>query len=446
MAATRPQPKLRAFECPNCGGAMQLRGMGTALSAVCPSCLSILDVSDERVKIAQTFNEKISRCTPRLDLGSRGKFDGHPWEITGFQRRAIMADGEQYTWDEYVLYNPFRGFRYLTEYNGHWNDVTMVVALPQAETDGAHAAVAYESVKYRRFQQSTPETIFVLGEFPWRVKIGDKVTAIEYVAPPFSLASETYENETTWSKSRYVSGADVYAAFGRKDSPPSPHGVYSNQPNPYGSSRSLWVMFGLFSIIFMVVMMFTAIHAAGNTVFQSRYSFTQGAGEPSFVTPTFELKGGEKNVEVDIKTDLTNDWAFFGLALINEDTGTAYDFGREISYYSGRDSDGSWSEGDQKETASIGGVPSGRYYLRVEPEMEKTLGASVFGGKHVNYELIVRRDVAVIWPYFVLWPFLAIPPFFAMLRRAGMETKRWAESDPYGSAANSSGDDEEDDD
>ncbi|MCX6611939.1 MAG: hypothetical protein NTW74_13935, partial [Acidobacteria bacterium] len=66
MAAQRPQPKIRALECPNCGSTVQLRAMGTSLSATCSSCLSILDVSDERVKLIQKFNKKIERCTPKI--------------------------------------------------------------------------------------------------------------------------------------------------------------------------------------------------------------------------------------------------------------------------------------------------------------------------------------------------------------------------------------------
>ena len=36
------------------------------------------------------------------------------------------------SWAEYLLFNPYKGFRYLTEYDGHWNDVsTRASALPE---------------------------------------------------------------------------------------------------------------------------------------------------------------------------------------------------------------------------------------------------------------------------------------------------------------------------
>lgn len=446
MPAVRPQPKLRTFNCPNCGNSMTLRGMGTSLSASCPSCLTLLDTSDERVKIIQRFAKKTERYTPKIPLGTRGKLDGQPWEVTGFQHRIITADGVEYGWDEYVLYNPFRGFRYLSEFNGHWNDITPVAALPSPDTSMGHAAVSYDGKKFKLFQTSEPSTRFVLGEFPWRVNINDQVTAKEYVDPPYLLASESDRNETTWSLGKYIPGKEVYAAFGLKNDPPAAQGVYSNQPNPHGSTKPLWFMMVLFSGLLLITMIITAALASGDTVFQSKYYFTPGSGEPSFVTPVFEMKGGEKNVEVEIRTNLTNDWMFLGFALINDETGTAYDFGKEISYYSGVDSDGSWSEGSNADTVSIGGVPGGRYYLRIEPDMEKSLANTLTGGKRVEYDIKVRRDVAVIWPYFLIWPFLIVPPLFAIIRRASFETTRWAESDPSGMAAHTSSEDDEDDD
>lgn len=450
MPALRPEPKIRAISCPNCGSSVQLRGMGSSLSAACSSCLSILDVSDERVKLLQRFGQKVERFTPKIPLGSRGKFDGQLYEVTGFQRRGIVADGTEYFWDEYVLYNPFRGFRYLSEYAGHWNDIVPVTALPSPDNVMGHAAVRYADRKYKLFQSSTPSTKFVLGEFPWRVKLNDSVTAKDFVDAPYSLASETDDKETTWSLATYTPGKDIWAAFQLKDSPPSPQGVYSNQPNPYGSTKPVWMLMAFFSALLLITMIITSMMASGATVFESKYYFIPGSGEPSFVTPGFEMSGGEKNVEVRIKTDLSNDWMFLGLALINEQTGTAYDFGKEVSYYTGSDSDGAWSEGDRADSVSIGAVPGGKYYLRIEPDMDKpgaanALGSTVFSAKRVNYQVTVRRDVAVIWPYFVVWPFLLIPPLWALIRRASFEGKRWAESDPSGSAATESSEDEDDD-
>ena len=442
MPAERPQPKVRAISCPNCGGSVELRGMGSSLHATCINCLSVLDVSHPAVQIVQTFDKKTKRMLPKIPLGSRGKLGGTLYEVNGFQTRALYADGEEYTWDEYVLYNPFHGFRYLSEYQGHWNDIVSYLRLPVPTSNGVSA----EGHNYKKFQSAVTKTIFVMGEFPWRVQVGDSVAVEDFVDPPFSVSREGLAGEFTWSRSTYVEGKDIWAAFQLKDAPPTPVGIYSNQPNPSPSSAGLWKLMGLFTLLLFLAMSASMVFHSNNKVFESKYYFIPGSAEPSFVTPIFDMPGGEKNVQVEIKTDLENEWAFFGFALINDTTGTAYNFGKEVSYYHGRDSDGSWSEGDRGDKVTIGGVPGGKYYLRVEPDMETPATSPVSGGKRVNYQVTVTRDIPVVWPYFLAWPFLLIPPLIATIRRANFETKRWAESDPSGASGDAENSKEDDDD
>lgn len=416
--------------------------MGSSLHATCINCLSVLDVSHPAVQIVQTFDKKTKRFLPKIPLGSRGKIDGKLYEVNGFQTRALYADGDEYTWDEYVLYNPFHGFRYLSEYQGHWNDIVSYPRLPVPTSNGVFA----EGGNYKKFQSASTKTIFVMGEFPWRVQVGDSVAVEDFVDPPFSVSREGLAGEFTWSRSTYVEGKDIWAAFQLEGVPPTPVGIYSNQPNPSPSSAGLWKLMGLFTLLLFLVMSASMAFHGNNKVFESKYYFTPGSAEPSFVTPIFDMPGGEKNVQVEIKTDLENDWAFFGFALINDQTGTAYDFGKEVSYYHGSDSDGSWSEGERGDKVTIGAVPGGKYYLRVEPDMEMAASSPVFGGKRVNYQVTVTRDIPVVWPYFLAWPFLLIPPLIATIRRANFETKRWAESDPSGASGDATNSKEDDDD
>jgi hypothetical protein len=127
-------------------------------------------------------------------------------------------------------------------------------------------------------------------------------------------------------------------------------------------------------------------------------------------------------VELSIRTDLSNNWAYFHLALINADTGDAADFGREISYYSGSDSDGSWSEGGPTDNVLIPTVAAGHYYLRVEPEMDAT-------GAPMHYSIQLRRDVPSMSYFWIAALLLLIPPIFTTFRSIIFESRRWAESD-----------------
>ena len=77
-------------------------------------------------------------------------------------------DGVTYTWAEYLLYNPYKGYRYLTEYNGHWNDIRTLRALPVPSQKNSKPAVVYAGKTYTHFQTADATTGFVMGEFPGR--------------------------------------------------------------------------------------------------------------------------------------------------------------------------------------------------------------------------------------------------------------------------------------
>jgi hypothetical protein len=426
-------PRVHALECPNCGGGVELRGFGNAVNAVCVQCLSVLDARTGGVQVLQRFGEQ-ERFQPLIPLGTRGQFEGTQWEAIGFQVREIRVEGVAYRWSEYLLYNPYRGYRYVTEYQGHWNFIRAIRALPTV----ARKKVEFAGKPYKHFQNARAVTVYVMGEFPWQVRVGEEVTVNDYVCPPFVLSSEETEDEIVWSGGEYVGGADIWRAFGLPGRAPSPHGIYANQPSPYaGKVRGMWSTFAWLLMLFFVVAIGIGLAGRGRTVFAQQYTFaTAPKAEPAFVTPVFDLSEG--TVEVRIDTDLNNDWAFFSMALINDESGTALDFGREVSYYSGRDSDGAWTEGSRSERKLLPVVPAGRYYLRIEPEMDDD------GRPHsLKYGVTVRSGVMHgFWLIPVLF-LLPLPAVWRSWRAIQFESRRWSESD-YGSMfSSSSGGDEE---
>jgi hypothetical protein len=145
-------------------------------------------------------------------------------------------------------------------------------------------------------------------------------------------------------------------------------------------------------------------------------------GEGSFVTNTFLLGGRTSSVEVATSAGVQNDWIYVNYALINQDTGQAWDFGREVSFYSGYDSDGSWSEGKQDDTVVVPSVPPGKYYLRIEPEADASHSTIV-------YTVDVKRDVPVTAFYGIGFLALLIPAILVTWRSVSFERSRWSESD-----------------
>ena len=429
-----PPPQVKSLHCPNCGAPLAFRGLQTTVSVVCENCLSVLDAKDPNLAVLQQFQAR-ERIKPLIPLGTRGKLRGDPYEAIGFQVRTITVEGTPYSWSEYLLFNPYKGFRYLTKYQGHWNDVTVLRTLPEVNTGGRRPVALLQGETYRHFQTAEAETTYVLGEFPWQVRVGEKANVMDFVSPPRMLSRETTGSETVWSLGEYVAGAQVWQAFALPGRPPSPVGVFENQPSPFGGGvKRIWSLAFLFALGLLAVAIFFAVFDRQEEVFRNSYTYAQRAGqEASFVTSVFELKGRTSNVELAVHTDLANNWAYFNFALINADSGEAFDFGREVSYYNGTDSDGAWTEGGPSDSALMPSVPSGRYYLRVEPEMDPAAYA-------MRYEIAVRRDVPAASFFWIAALLLFVPPIFATVRSLAFEQKRWSESD-YAPASSGGGDD-----
>jgi hypothetical protein len=418
------KPQVKALNCPQCGAAITLRSFQQAVTVVCESCHCILDAKDPNLQVLQQFKALADEIPPLIPLGTRGKFRGTDYEVIGFQRRSIFSDGVRYDWHEYLLFNPYKGFRYLSEYQGHWNDISVCKVLPIVNV-GLTRSVNYLGEVYRHFQTAQATTNYVLGEFPWQVRVGEQANTSDYVRPPRMLSCEESAGETTWSIGEYTLGQDIWQAFRLPGKPPEPVGIFENQPAPSSVKlKAAWVAFIVLASFLLGLMAVGDIVASKDAVFDASYRLAPGpaTGEASFVTDVFELKGRTSNVEIRTSADVSNSWIYLNYALINQDTGRAWDFGREVSYYSGYDSDGSWTEGNRNDTVTVPSVPPGHYYLRIEPEAD---------ARHpsIGYAISVRRDVPVL--KFYGWAFLALllPVAIISIKALSFERERWSESD-----------------
>ena len=430
-----PKAQAKALNCPKCGAAIVLRSFGQAETVVCASCHCILDAKDPNLAILQQFEIKTSDVRPLIPLGTRGKLRGTDYEVMGFQRRSTQVDGITYCWHEYVLFNPYKGIRYLSEYNGHWNDISICKMLPMSEGTSAN----YLGEIYKHFQTCDASTDFVLGEFPWQVRVGEKAAVTDYVHPPRVLSSEKLDKEVTWSIGEYMYGREIWEAFKLHGAPPEAMGVYENQPSPVTTNLAgMWVAFAAFAVLLLALIAGFDMRAKKEPVFWQtyRYSRADSKAEASFVTDVFELTGRTSTVQVKTYAPVSNHWIYLNYALINQDTGQAWDFGREVSYFYGYDSDGSWTEGKQNDEVVIPSVPPGHYYLRIEPEADPSLPV-------IPYTVDVTHDVPVFGIYGIAFLALLAPVLIISFRAHTFERSRWSESDhPPMQLSSSSGEDE----
>jgi hypothetical protein len=403
--------------CPSCGGGVVVREADRTVNVVCAQCSSVLDARTPALTVLQTFQVRIKN-SPAIPLGAVGSLRGEVWDMIGFQVRSIRVEGVDYAWDEYLLYSPTRGFAYLTQYQGHWNLGTTLRAVPRV-SNAARPVANLNGQVFRHFQRAQAETNFVLGEFPWQVRVGDRVMASDFVAPPRMLSAEETAEETTWTLSEYVPGDEVWAGFGLEGKPFPARGVYANQPAPPNSgSGGMWAA-AMLLILLLLGGLVLRFATGGHEVAMRRFTYLPlKADQSQQVIGPLVMEGRTSSVMVEVETDLDNAWADFDFSLADS-AGQATQFGKEISYYQGVDQGESWSEGSREGSVRIPSVPAGRYWLRVEPQSDRAF----------DYSVRVRRDPPLGWMYLVAVLLLLMPPLLRSVRGGVFEAQRWAESD-----------------
>ncbi|HEX8113219.1 MAG TPA: DUF4178 domain-containing protein [Kofleriaceae bacterium] len=419
--------------CPNCNGALELRAPDQTLRVACPYCGSLVSVEGGALSILARQARK-----PRLAiaLGSKGRFADGELTVIGYVGRSAYVDAQWWPFEEYLLYAPGVGFRWLVCSDGHWSYVQPVAA--GAVSAGVDAR--YGGVAFQRFQIATLRVDSVLGEFYWRVEAGERVESTDFVAPPAMLSCEASRAEQNWSLSTYLAPRDVERAFGAPLGLPPPVGVGPNQPYPGGVGRAILLVLAVFFAVgiakcasapsaeklvqdFTVSMQSQAPRPAVDpTLGAAADGSGDAAGEPPgtvLFSDKFELDGG-RNVAIDLDANVYNNWCYAAIDLVNEATGQVVSFDANLEYYAGVDDGESWDEGSHTTQQVIGPVEPGGYVLRVE--------AQHGGTGDVRLRVIVRQGVfRGLWFWLGLFV-LAVPFTVIGLHAARFRARRWQNS------------------
>ena len=410
-----------ALNCPACGAALELQAAGQTMRALCGHCGSLLDTSHPQLKcIEQAISAQPTLIIP---IGQRGRFDGVDYACIGFVRR---KDAEGYSWQEYLLFNPFAGFRWLVTYDGHWSWITLL----QEEPRIVDSLPVHDGQGYRLFTSGSATVTEVWGEFYWAVRLGERTLFSDYIAPPNILSSEQYPEltEVTWSQGHYLEPSVVFSAFGLTGPPRERSGTYLNQPNPHAEKgRTLRWLLPVFGILWLLISLISAGTKANESAFREVFTFDLSGTNKTRVSAPFRIAGSHpQSLQFDFIAPVNQSWVELDVDLVNTQTKAVRELSLGAEYWSGVDEGESWSEGDRQATELIPAVEPGEYQLVMDIDGSPELGQAEFS-------IEITRDV-MIWSNVLLGLVLLFAyPLFRWIREHAFERERWSLSDlsPY---------------
>ena len=414
--------------CPNCGGALSLNAPDKAERVTCPYCNSLLDVNQGKLTWLKALTPTKVDVSFALEIGAEGTFKGDAkFKIIGAVVRSVNIEGITYSWHEYLLYNPMIGFRWLIHSDNHWS---FVEPINSAEVVNSGSTATYNGQTYKIFQDAIATVEYVKGEFYWRVAQGEQVRAIDFVNAPLMISQEVSQNEMNWSVGVYMTNAEIEKAFNVSDLP-KPWAVAPNQP----FTNSFYYTWGAIPLLllFVVAAFMTLVGGFGPAIPLNQQitlpPMTNATTPQAVFSQPFEIKGN-RNIKITANAPVSNAWADLDVDLVNDQNNEVESVNVPIEYYSGSDSDGSWTEGSQKQDATLSSLPAGKYTLRVEGTWQNWQ-------QPIPVNMKVEQNVSRGVNFCCAFVILLIVPLLGIIRKFTFESRRWSES-MFGASSGSS--------
>lgn len=350
-----PPSTVRALSCPNCGGIVNVRAQGLTVSVLCEHCGSTLDATSPDLQVIALANEALKQ--PQIPLGTRGTLGGRVWEVVGYVERT----DEEVVWAEYLLFNPYEGYAFLVDDGRRFSLGVVLDRLP-----AVHWSIALlDSKIHSRFGATYPvRTTFVVGEFYWRVAVGEMVDETDFVRPGTMLACEEYQTERTWTKLDMLDWGVAEQAFGilprrRNYSWPAPH-----ERSPYKRQFVEAVIIALVALFILQIISGTGSREE-QIIRVTSQVVLDGPGR-NVVIHGLTLPPGRSRVVIDANAGaIDNAWVDLDYTLTNQATQRSVRSYSTAEHYSGTDISGSWSHGDPRTQVALSSIPGGRYDVTI---------------------------------------------------------------------------------
>lgn len=369
-------PDLISINCTSCGAGLDVLGGGRVVVQICSYCGAELDAQDN-YKILRQFKDRERPETP-FSIGMKGVLFGAEFTIIGLIEHTERWAGRIYRWVDHQLYSPTHGYAWLTLENQHlvfsrryrgpgWISERWV------ETAEFPPSVTNENGIFRYYETTTSSITYVEGEFTWHPKVGEKTTTISAMSDTAMLGFSTTGSERETYQSVYVSKEEAQSAFGIKLNL-KPFRVHPLQPFVVGPNYGFLLKASLGFAAICLVLAFVLTMRSGHLVIHSKGI----KADDLPVEITFPLKGDSQLTQISFAGDVRNSWAYLDMELLDPEGEPVFLAGRTIEAYSGRDSDGAWSEGTGRASLRFRPEQTGDYTLALDvPEQGLWQGTGV---------------------------------------------------------------------
>ncbi|MEZ0487947.1 DUF4178 domain-containing protein [Fibrella aquatica] len=439
---TKPWPAPDTVTCPNCQTELTYYDPNSSFYG-CPTCKKLFKAEYENKPEIVDFprpkqNENIS-----IAIGTEGYLNSLWVRVVGFMVK--QEKGTSYQWREYMLLLKDGTTRQLAEFNGHWMWIGPAANPHTITTIDDKATYTSNADEYRLYARYQADLVTAAGEFDWNILDDELLTIEEYIDPPKMLVHETAFRRDDWYEATYVSKKDVAKAFGLdKHSLPDPSGVGAIQPNEFAERwPGIWQLTLLAIVavigIHIVNLMFRPAKMVHTETFTSAALFQSGTftdpaqraidstrvaqsqPTPKMVRSQSFAVTGPTALDIEFKSNVDNTWVEFATELVNEQTNQRYIFTEAVEYYHGYSDGENWTEGGTESSATLSKIPSGQYHLEMSPYTQY--------GQQLSFSVKVGQNTSLISNVLLLIGLLLLYPIYILIRRSGVESLRWQQSD-----------------
>lgn len=356
-----------------------------------------------------------------IPLGSKGRLHAIEWQVVGFARRRI--DENSHIWQEYILWNPIHGLRWLSEDRGYWTLDTPMEAAPRLlRVDYTEAVVQGTKRSFYLLNRHYARATMVAGAWPILAGTADPTYHKDFIAPPHGLSEvrvvqDGVAKEIAWRQTQHLERNTVLEAFGLDTTRlPAPGPIGRVAPFSWKQAANAMLLVACIATALMLAVLYGAFQRQQDVSprcwfgVEGRKDVLPVKGEMTVPLCTLHHAADVLRIEAAyaFPNDESLEFEAEGL-LVNETTGQTY----EIDFWSYR----TYQEAGQSNCLYYKNMQPGTYSLVIDLSYSGDAPCQVF-----LHTIQSPPDWTTFWIVMVLiWGLYAL----VSLKETGNEAIRW---------------------